>query len=147
MKLFKAILWPIKKVIFFPLKIFFYTVLIFIIIVLFFQYRKNYDVDVSPLTVNEYENCIAVIEDYDVTISLLSDYIDNLDSEQQSFLYNNLPGPLSVLTKPQEVTQDDFQNVRTFLKYYLQLRMMPLNQYQPCKDQHHMNEKLNRYHQ
>ena len=117
MKLFKAILWPIKKVIFFPLKIFFYTVLIFIIIVLFFQYRKNYDVDVSPLTVNEYENCIAVIEDYDVTISLLSDYIDNLDSEQQSFLYNNLPGPLSVLTKPQEITQDDFQNVRTFLNF------------------------------
>ena len=98
MKLFKAILWPIKKVIFFPLKIFFYTVLIFIIIVLFFQYRKNYDVDVSPLTVNEYENCIAVIEDYDVTISLLSDYIDNLDSEQQSFLYYNLRGALSVLT-------------------------------------------------
>ena len=125
MKLFKAILWPIKKVIFFPLKIFFYTVLIFIIIVLFFQYRKNYDVDVSPLTVNEYENCIAVIEDYDVTISLLSDYIDNLDSEQQSYLYNNLPGPLSVLTKPQEITQDDFQNIRTFLKYYLQAGRFP----------------------
>lgn len=120
MKLFKAILWPIRKVIFFPVKILFYTTLIFIFLILFFQYRQNYDVDVSPLTVNEYENCIAVIEDYDVTISLLSEYVSNLDSQQQSFLYDNLPDPLSVLTKPQEVTKDDFQNVRTFLKYYLQ---------------------------
>ena len=64
MKLIKAILWPIKKVIFFPLKILFYTILIFIFLVLFFQYRQNYDVDVSPLTVNEYENFISVIEDY-----------------------------------------------------------------------------------
>ena len=79
MKLFKAILWPIKKVIFFPLKILLYTTLIFIFLILFFQYRQNYDVDVSPLTVNEYENCIAVIEDYDVTISLLSEYVSNLD--------------------------------------------------------------------
>ena len=102
MKLFKAILWPIKKVLLFPIKVMFYTVLIFIVIVLFFQYRKNYDVDVSPLTVNEYENCVAVIEDYDVTISLLSEYVSKLDSQQQSFLYNNLPEPLSVLTKPQE---------------------------------------------
>ena len=119
MKLFKAILWPIRKVIFFPLKILLYTTIIFIFLILFFQYRQNYDVDVSPLTVNEYENCIAVIEDYDVTISLLSEYVSNLDSQQQSFLYDNLPDPLSVLTKPQEVTKDDFQNVRTFLKYYL----------------------------
>lgn len=125
MKLFKAILWPIRKIIFFPLKILFYTTLIFILLVLFFQYRQNYDVDVSPLTVNEYENCIAVIEDYDVTISLLSEYVSNLDSQQQSFLYDNLPDPLSVLTKPQEVTQDDFQNVRTFLKYYLQAGRFP----------------------
>ena len=125
MKLIKVILWPIKKVIFFPLKILFYTILIFIFLVLFFQYRQNYDVDVSPLTVNEYENCIAVIEDYDVTILLLSEYVSNLDSQQQSFLYDNLPDPLSVLTKPQEVTQDDFQNVRTFLKYYLQAGRFP----------------------
>ena len=125
MKLFKAILWPIKKVIFFPLKILLYTTLIFIFLILFFQYRQNYDVDVSPLTVNEYENCIAVIEDYDVTISLLSEYVSNLDSQQQSFLYDNLPDPLSVLTKPQEVTKDDFQNVRTFLKYYLQAGRFP----------------------
>ncbi len=103
MKLFKAILWPIKKVIFFPLKILLYTTLIFIFLVLFFQYRQNYD----------------------VTISLLSEYVSNLDSQQQSFLYDNLPDPLSVLTKPKEVTQDDFQNVRTFLKYYLQAGRFP----------------------
>ena len=82
----KAILWPIKKVILFPLKVLFYTTLLFIVSVLFFQYRANYDVDVSPLSVAEYENCLDVIDDYDITIDLLSQYVDQLDSQQQSFL-------------------------------------------------------------
>ena len=85
MRIIKAILWPIRKVIFFPIKIFLYTLILFIFIVLFFQYRADYGVDVSPLSVNEYENCINVIEDYEVTVSLLSEYIEKLDSEQQSF--------------------------------------------------------------
>ena len=54
--------------------------------VLFFQYRADYEVDVSPLSVAEYENCINVIDDYDVTIDLLSQYVEKLDSQQQSFL-------------------------------------------------------------
>ena len=87
----KAILWPIKKIILFPLKVLFYTTLLFIVSVLFFQYRANYDVDVSPLSVAEYENCLDVIDDYDVTIDLLSQYVDRLDSQQQSFLYSYLP--------------------------------------------------------
>jgi hypothetical protein len=55
--------------------------------ILVFQYRAEYDVDVSPLSVAEYENCINVIDDYDVTIDLLSQYVEKLDSQQQSFLY------------------------------------------------------------
>ena len=46
----------------------FYTTLLFVVSVLFFQYRTNYEVDVSPLSVAEYENCLNVIDDYDVTI-------------------------------------------------------------------------------
>ena len=125
MRIIKAILWPIRKVIFFPIKIFFYTLILFVVIVLFFQYRTDYDVDVSPLSVNEYENCINVIEDYEVTISLLSEYVEKLDSEQKSFLERNLPNPLNVLTTPQEISNDDFRNVRTFLKYYLQAARFP----------------------
>ena len=121
MRIIKAILWPIRKVIFFPIKIFFYTLILFIVIVLFFQYRTDYGVDVSPLSVNEYENCINVIEDYEVTVSLLSEYVEKLDSEQKSFLERNLPNPLNVLTTPQEISNDDFRNVRTFLKYYYRL--------------------------
>ena len=113
MRIIKAILWPIRKVIFFPIKIFFYTLILFVVIVLFFQYR------------NEYENCINVIEDYEVTISLLSEYVEKLDSEQKSFLERNLPNPLNVLTTPQEISNDDFRNVRTFLKYYLQAGRFP----------------------
>ena len=106
MRIIKAILWPIRKVIFFPIKIFFYTLILFVIIVLFFQYRTDYGVDVSPLSVNEYENCINVIEDYEVTVSLLSEYVEKLDSEQKSFLERNLPNPLNVLTTPQEISND-----------------------------------------
>ena len=119
MRIIKAILWPIRKVIFFPIKIFFYTLILFVVIVLFFQYRTDYGVDVSPLSVNEYENCINVIEDYEVTVSLLSEYVEKLDSEQKSFLERNLPNPSNVLTT-KEISNDDFRNVRTFLKYYLQ---------------------------
>ena len=125
MRIIKAILWPIRKVIFFPIKIFLYTLILFIFIVLFFQYRADYGVDVSPLSVNEYENCKNVIEDYEATVSLLSEYIEKLDSEQQSFLERNLPDPLNVLTTPKEISNEDFKNVRTFLKYYLQAGRFP----------------------
>ena len=83
--------------------------ILFVVIVLFFQYRTDYGVDVSPLSVNEYENCINVIEDYEVTVSLLSEYVEKLDSEQKSFLERNLPNPLNVLTTPQEISNDDFR--------------------------------------
>ena len=125
MRIIKAILWPIRKVIFFPIKIFLYTLILFIFIVLFFQYRADYGVDVSPLSVNEYENCKNVIEDYEVTVSLFSEYIEKLDSEQQSFLERNLPNPLNVLTTPKDISNEDFKNVRTFLKYYLQAGRFP----------------------
>ncbi|MDC0058423.1 hypothetical protein OAJ22_00755 [Acidimicrobiaceae bacterium] len=121
----KAILWPIKKVLLFPIKIVFYSTLLFIVGILFFQYRADYDVDVSPLSVAEYENCINVIDDYDLTINLLSEYVEKLDSQQQSFLYSYLPDSFGVLTTPQEITEDDFQNVRTFLKNYLQAGRFP----------------------
>ena len=121
----KAILWPIKKVLLFPIKIVLYSTLLFIVGILFFQYRAEYDVDVSPLSVAEYENCINVIDDYDLTINLLSEYVEKLDSQQQSFLYSYLPDSFGVLTTPQEITEDDFQNVRTFLKNYLQAGRFP----------------------
>ena len=121
----KAILWPIKKVLLFPIKILFYGTLLFIVGILFFQYRAEYDVDVSPLSVAEYENCINVIDDYDLTINLLSEYVEKLDSQQQSFLYSYLPDSFGILTTPQEITEDDFQNVRTFLKNYLQAGRFP----------------------
>ena len=121
----KAILWPIKKVLLFPIKILFYGTLLFIVGILFFQYRAEYDVDVSPLSVAEYENCINVIDDYDLTINLLSEYVEKLDSQQQSFLYSYLPDSFGVLTTPQEITEDDFQNVRTFLNNYLQAGRFP----------------------
>ena len=64
-------------------------------------------------------------DDYDLTINLLSEYVEKLDSQQQSFLYSYLPDSFGVLTTPQEITEDDFQNVRTFLKNYLQAGRFP----------------------
>ena len=96
-----------------------------LVLILVAQYRADFDSDVSPLSVGEYENCLNVIDDYDVTIDLLSQYVDKLDSQQQSFLHNFLPDPFSVLTKPQEITENDFKKVRTFLKNYLQAGRFP----------------------
>ena len=116
----KAILWPIKKILLFPLKILFYGPRFYLVVsVLFFQYRADYEVDVSPLSVAEYENCLNVIDDYDVTIDLLSQYVEKLDSQQQSFLYSYLPDPFSVLTKPQEISEEDFQKCQNISKELL----------------------------
>ena len=90
-RLFKLVLWPVKKIVLFPLKFLLYSLLIFIAIVLFFQYRADYEVDTSPLTKIEYENCVEVIDSYEVSVNLLSEYVDNLDSYQKEFLEERLP--------------------------------------------------------
>ena len=84
-RLFKIIFWPVKKIILLPFKFLFYTLLIFVVLILFFQYRADYDVDTSPLTKIEYENCIDVVDSYEVSINLLSEYVQELDSYQREF--------------------------------------------------------------
>ena len=46
-RLFKLVLWPVKDCSF-SIKVFAVFTLIFIAIVLFFQYRADYEVDTSP---------------------------------------------------------------------------------------------------
>ena len=119
-RLFKFVLWPVKKIVLFPLKFLLYSLLIFIVVILFFQYRADYEVDTSPLTKIEYENCVEVIDNYEVTVNLLSEYVDNLDSYQREFLEERLPDILLILLEPQTLNQDEFENIKGSLRTYLQ---------------------------
>ena len=96
-----------------------YSLLIFIAIVLFFQYRADYEVDTSPLTKIEYENCVEVIDSYEVSVNLLSEYVDNLDSYQREFLEERLPDSLQILLEPQTIDPDEFENIKGSLRTYL----------------------------
>ncbi len=84
-RLFKFVIWPVKKIVLLPFKFLIYTLFIFIILILFFQYRADYEVDTSPLSKIEYENCIEVIDSYEITLNLLSEYVQELDSVQREF--------------------------------------------------------------
>ena len=119
-RLFKLVLWPVKKIVLFPLKFLLYSLLIFVVIILFFQYRADYEVDTSPLTKIEYENCVEVIDRYEVSINLLSEYVDNLDSYQREFLEERLPDSLQILLEPQTLDPNEFENIKGSLKTYLQ---------------------------
>ncbi len=124
-RVFKLILWPIKKILFFPIKFLIYSVLFVLGIILFFQYRADYEIDTSPLTKIEYENCVEAIESYDVSVTLLSDYVDNLDSYQREFLLNNLPDRFQVLLTPKTLDAEKFENIKGSLKTYLQGGRLP----------------------
>lgn len=121
----KAIFWPIKKLLFFPIKILFYGTLLFIVGILFFQYRADYDVDTSPLTKIEYENCIDVVDSYEVSVNLLSEYVQELDSYQREFLEERLPDNLQILLEPQAIEPDQFEGIKGTLSTYLQGGRIP----------------------
>jgi hypothetical protein len=124
-RLFKFVLWPVKKIVLLPFKFLLYTLLIFVILILFFQYRADYQVDTSPLSKIEYENCIEVIDSYEITLNLLSEYVDELDSVQREFLEERLPDNLQVLLEPQKIDPDEFENIKGSLKTYLQGGRLP----------------------
>ena len=63
-RLFKFVIWPVKKIVLLPFKFLLYTLLIFVILILFFQYRADYQVDSSPLSKIEYENLAELIQDF-----------------------------------------------------------------------------------
>ena len=119
-RLFKLIIWPIKKIVLLPFKFLLYSLLIFVILILFFQYRADYEAEVSPLSKTEYENCIESIESYDVTIDMLSEYVENLDSVQREFLETRLPENFKILLEPQTLDPDKFEGLKGSLKTYLQ---------------------------
>ena len=124
-RLFKIIFWPVKKIILLPFKFLFYTLLIFVVLILFFQYRADYDVDTSPLTKIEYENCIDVVDSYEVSINLLSEYVQELDSYQREFLEERLPDNLQILLEPQSIEPDQFEGIKGTLSTYLQGGRIP----------------------
>ena len=136
-RLFKLVLWPVKKIVLFPLKFLLYSLLIFIAIVLFFQYRADYEVDTSPLTKIEYENCVEVIDSYEVSVNLLSEYVDNLDSYQREFLEERLPDSLQILLEPQTLDPDEFENIREALEH-----IYKVEDFQVLMDKHYFLKQL-----
>tara|TARA_Y100001970_G_scaffold40192_1_gene49521 strand:+ start:3140 stop:3583 length:444 start_codon:yes stop_codon:yes gene_type:complete len=124
-KIFKFVIWPVKKIVLLPFKFLLYTLLIFVVLILFFQYRADYGVDTSPLSKTEYENCIEVIDSYEITLNLLSEYVEELDSVQREFLEERLPDNLKLLLEPKKLDPDEFENLKSSLKTYLQGGRLP----------------------
>ena len=124
-RLFKVAFWPVKKIVFLPFKFLFYSLLVFVVLILFFQYRADYDVDTSPLTKIEYENCIDAVDSYEVSIDLLSEYVRGLDSFQREFLEERLPDSLQILLEPQTIDPDEFEGIKGTLSTYLQGGRIP----------------------
>ena len=60
--LLKAIIWPIKKILLFPIKLLFFIIGSLIVLIFLIQYRIDYDTDVSPLKGYEVEACTEIIE-------------------------------------------------------------------------------------
>jgi len=124
-RLFKLIIWPVKKVVLFPIKFLLYSFIIFIVSVLYLQYKADYDVETTPLSKIEYENCIEVIENYEVTINVLANYVDGLDSYQKEFVINNLPDRFRILLEPKTISAEEFENIKGSFKTYLQGGRLP----------------------
>jgi len=124
-RLFKLIIWPVKKVVLFPIKFLLYSFIIFIVSVLYLQYKADYDVETTPLSKIEYENCIEVIENYEVTINVLANYVDGLDSYQKEFVINNLPDRFRILLEPKTISAEEFENIKGSFKAYLQGGRLP----------------------
>ncbi|MDA2970141.1 MAG: hypothetical protein O3A48_03575 [Actinomycetota bacterium] len=124
-RLFKLIIWPVKKVVLFPIKFLLYSFIIFIVSVLYLQYKADYDVETTPLSKIEYENCIEVIENYEVTINVLANYVDGLDSYQKEFVINNLPDRFRILLEPKTISAEEFEKIKGSFKTYLQGGRLP----------------------
>ena len=56
------------------------------------------------------KNCIEVIDSYEVSVNLLSEYVDNLDSYQRK--KERLPDSLQILLEPQTLDPDEFETLR-----------------------------------
>ena len=68
---------------------------------------------------------IEVIDSYEITLNLLSEYVQELDSVQREFLEERLPDNLQILLEPQKIDPDEFENIKGSLKTYLQGGRLP----------------------
>tara|TARA_B100001996_G_scaffold362449_1_gene329968 strand:- start:34 stop:477 length:444 start_codon:yes stop_codon:yes gene_type:complete len=124
--LFKAIIWPIKKILLFPIKLLFFIVFSLIVLIFFIQYQMDFDKDVSPLSGLEVETCTAVIEDTNLdAISAISNFVDSLTEEEKELLGDRLPDSLSPLMDPSKLDEDDYERIKNSLKFYIQLARIP----------------------
>ena len=60
-----------------------------------------------------------------LTLNLLSEYVQELDSVQREFLEERLPDNLQILLEPQKIDPDEFENIKGSLKTYLQGGRLP----------------------
>ena len=124
--LFKAIIWPIKKILLFPIKILFFIIVSLIVLIFSIQYRMEFDTDVSPLKGYEVEACTAIIENTNLdTASAISSFVDSLTEEEKELLKNRLPDRLKPLMEPDLLGENDYEKLRNSLQFYIQLGRIP----------------------
>ena len=121
--LFKAIIWPIKKILLFPIKILFFIIVSLIFLIFLIQYRMEFDTDVSPLKGYEVEACTAIIENTNLDIaSAISSFVDSLTEEEKK---KWLPDRLKPLMEPDLLGENDYEKLRNSLQFYIQLGRIP----------------------
>ena len=124
--LFKAIIWPIKKILLFPIKLLFFIVFSLLVLIFVAQYRADFDSDVSPLKGAEVEACTAVIENTNQdAVSAMSNFIASLTEEEKKLLSSRLPNRLKPLMQPELLNEGDYDKIRNSLKFYIQLGRIP----------------------
>ena len=124
-RLFKLIIWPVKKIVLFPIKFLIYSLIIFVVAVLYLQYKADYEVETTPLSKIEYENCVEVLENYELSINVLANYVESLDSYQKELINEKLPERFKVLLEPKTLSADEFENIKGSFKTYLQGGRLP----------------------
>jgi len=124
--LFKAIIWPIKKILLFPIKLLFFIVGSLIVLIFLIQYRMDFDTDVSPLMGYEVEACTAIIKNTNLdTASTISRFVESLTKEEKELLKNRLPDRLKPLMEPDLLDENDYEKLRSSLRFYIQLGRIP----------------------
>tara|TARA_B100001123_G_C14968909_1_gene890811 strand:+ start:391 stop:834 length:444 start_codon:yes stop_codon:yes gene_type:complete len=124
--LFRAIFWPIKKILLFPIKLLIFITFLLVAIIFFLQYRMDFETDVSPLRGYEVEACIQIIENNDMDpIIAISNFSESFTKEEREVLKGRLPDRLKPLMEPEKINDIDYDSLKNSLKFYLQLGRIP----------------------
>jgi len=74
----------------------------------------------------EVEACTAIIKNTNLdTASTISRFVESLTKEEKELLKNRLPDRLKPLMEPDLLDENDYEKLRSSLRFYIQLGRIP----------------------